>query len=339
MAFCRKRFTEPYWLNGLAPANDETTLRVTIQDEPRKTEIAKNLSHWLHSPASLLFFRSLRHLRIGHDEVIWQSAGVGPVPDSEWMKLSSGDDNLVLLVRSKMEEFPEEAIEEIRQERMLGDAEEAMLPPCKVEIVLGLEGRLFVVLPTGVATSLSFACNAPFVQDPARVKIKDPETSPTNRWLLQRAGRLAAQTMLNWLSRNDLTLSERAAAYALLPEWSGSDDSIEGACTTIIATAFCQVIRNQQFLMTESGQLVGATECVSVPPWLIAVWAQEQVTALLMLTIGPSSHMQLSRSFGHCWCGMAIFLNAVCSTFLRLFLTAICLAQRPGIAFLRSGTL
>ena len=50
--------------------------------------------------------------------------------------------------------------------------------------MLGAKGRLYVVLPTGVETALPFACNAPFIQDPARLKIKDPETSPTNRWLL-----------------------------------------------------------------------------------------------------------------------------------------------------------
>lgn len=280
VGFRRKRFTEPYWLNGQLPESVETTLRVTIQDEPRKTEIAKNLSHWLQSPASLLFFRSLRYLRIGDDEVIWQSSGAGPVTDSEWVKLSSEDDEPVLLVRSALEDFPEEAIEEIRQERMLSEAEEATLPPCKVEIVLGLEGRLFVVLPTGVKTSLPFACNAPFVQDPARVKIKDPETSPTNRWLLERVGRLAAQTMLTWLRRDDLTLSERAAAYGLLSAPSGIDDSIEGACSTIIAAAFYEAIRSEKFLLTDSGQLVGAKECVSVPPWLSEVWSQEQVAAL-----------------------------------------------------------
>ena len=45
-------------------------------------------------------------------------------------------------------------------------------PPCRVEIVLGMDGRLFVVLPTGVITQLPFACNAPFIQDPARMKIR-----------------------------------------------------------------------------------------------------------------------------------------------------------------------
>src|SRR5690606_34061897 len=116
VCFRKARFTEPFWLDGQVPDNGETVLRVTLQDEPRKTEIEKNLSHWIQSPASLLFFRSLRNLRIGDDEVIWQSTGAGPVPDSEWVTLSSEDADPVLLIRSELEEFPENAIEEIRQE-------------------------------------------------------------------------------------------------------------------------------------------------------------------------------------------------------------------------------
>lgn len=280
VAFRKKRFTEPRWLNGELEPCDGTTLRVAIQDDLRKAELGKNLKHWLDSPTSLLFFRSLRQFRVGDDEVVWTSKGAGPVPDSEWMSSSEDGTEPVLLIRSGLEEFPPEAVEEIRQERMLSDAEDAALPPCKVEIVLGLEGRLFVVLPTGVKASIPFACNAPFVQDPARVKVKDPETSPTNRWLLERAGRLAAHTMLSWLRRADLTMKDRAAAYQLLIELNNSDDSIEGACSTIVAEAFASEIEDEPFLLTDAGKLVGRKECVSVPQWLRDVWSQEQITSL-----------------------------------------------------------
>ena len=280
VAFRKNRFTEPYWLNGVVDPTDGTLLRVAIQDDLRKAELTKNLKHWLNSPTSLLFFRSLRQFRIGNDEVAWTSKGAGPVPDSEWMVSSEEGDEPVLLIRSQLEEFTPEAVEEIRQERMLSDAEDAALPPCKVEIVLGLEGRLFVVLPTGVKASLPFACNAPFVQDPARVKIKDPETSPTNRWLLERAGRLAACTMLAWLRRADLTMKERAAAYQLLIESNDTDDSIEGSCTSIVAEAFAAKIENEPFLLTDVGTLVGRQECIAVPQWLRDVWSKEQITSL-----------------------------------------------------------
>ena len=103
---------------------------------------------------------------------------------------------------------------------MLSVDEETDFPPCKIEIVLGAKGHLYVVLPTGIETALPFACNAPFIQDPARLKIKDPETSPTNRWLLERVGTLAASATLRWLGQaeTDLPTVERARAYGLFPD-------------------------------------------------------------------------------------------------------------------------
>jgi len=43
-----------------------------------------------------------------------------------------------------------------------------------VDLALVGGGGVFSVLPTGIETKLPFACNAPFVPDPARLKIKDP---------------------------------------------------------------------------------------------------------------------------------------------------------------------
>ncbi|MFZ4595897.1 MAG: sacsin N-terminal ATP-binding-like domain-containing protein, partial [Verrucomicrobiaceae bacterium] len=280
IAFHRKRFTEPVWIKSNGSAPKETAVRVAFEDDLRKAEIAKNLSTWLASPASLLFFRSLRQLKLAGDEVVWESEGKGPVPNSEWVTLAGGVDPPVLLVRSASEEFPEDCVSEIRQERMLSDSEESSLPPCKVEIVLGLEGRLFVVLPTGVKTALPFACNAPFIQDPARVKIKDPETSPTNRWLLERVGTLAAQLMLQWLARTDLNIRERSKAYRLLPPSSQTPDSIEGACLEIVSDAFSAAIEDEDVLLTSSGELVSKDGCVAMPNWLTDVWEHEQVSAL-----------------------------------------------------------
>ncbi|MGE3999001.1 MAG: sacsin N-terminal ATP-binding-like domain-containing protein [Planctomycetaceae bacterium] len=280
VAFRRSRFTQPHWIGSNWDAPHETTVRVAFEDDHRKVEIAKNLTTWLDSPASLLFFRSLRHITLGTEEVVWKSVGSGPVPDSEWVTLANCDEQPVLLVRSTLEEFPAECVAEIRQERMLSDAEDGALPPCKVEIVIGLEGRLFVVLPTGVKTALPFACNAPFIQDPARVKIKDPETSPTNRWLLERAGMLAGQTMLRWLARRDLQITERADAYRLLPPASPPDDSIEGACLEIVSDAFSQAIESQPILLTNSGDLATKDSCIAIPGWIVDVWDDEQVSAL-----------------------------------------------------------
>jgi hypothetical protein len=291
IAFQRNRFTQPLWVKSNGSVPKETTVRVSFEDDLRRAEITKNLTTWLASPASLLFFRSLRHLKLASDEVVWKSVGKGPVPNSEWVKLAGGDEKPVLLVRSELEEFPADCVAEIRQERMLSDSEESALPPCKVEIVLGLDGRLFVVLPTGVTTSLPFACNAPFIQDPARVKVKDPETSPTNRWLLERAGTLAAQTMLKWLAKSDLPIQERSEAYRLLPPTSHADDSIEGACLEIVSEAFSSAIEDEAILLTSSGDLVSKDGCVAMPTWLTDVWDHEQVSALF-----DSAHRPLFSS-------------------------------------------
>src|SRR3546814_18226205 len=112
------------------------------------------------------------------------------------MALDEKANDPFLLVRSDEEAFPAEALDEIRNERMLGAEDSGDFPPCRVEIVLGAKGRLYVVLPTGVETTLLFACNEPFLQDPARIKIKDPEPSTTKRWLLNRAGHTTASAMI-----------------------------------------------------------------------------------------------------------------------------------------------
>jgi hypothetical protein len=180
VAFDRARFTEPKWI-GAPPRQDARTLvRVRMTDSHRIRDIRKNLHDWLQSPISLLFFRHLRALRIGGESIRWRSAGPGPVAGTEWMSLEGREEPPLLVARSPAEPFPEESIREIREERLLGPDQETDLPPCQVELVLDGKGRLYVVLPTGVETGLPYSCNAPFIQDPARVKVKDPETSPTN---------------------------------------------------------------------------------------------------------------------------------------------------------------
>lgn len=278
VAFHRERFTEPVWCD-IAKHPSRTSVEVAIKDEHRRRDLEKNLKEWLRSPASLLFFHHIRSLRIGDEEVRWESQGAGPIPDSEWMSLSSSPEKKHLLIRSSIEDFPAEALEEIRQERMVSVDEDSTFPPCRVEIVLGLEGRLFVILPTGVTTDLPFACNAPFVQDPARVKIKDPETSPTNRWLLHRAGELAAKALLAWVGDETLDADQRAKAYSLLSDVDREDNSLEGSCAATIEQAIDDTLGESRFLMTEAGGLVAREECQTVPQLLLDVWSHDQVAA------------------------------------------------------------
>jgi hypothetical protein len=174
VAFRRYRFTEPVWIPETSMSEFYTAIRVRIRDHHRLDELKKNLHDWTKSPGSLLFFRSIRCLSVQGREIQWKKVSDGPVPDSQWMILSSDPDRQYLHIQSKPEDFPEEALSEIRQERMIAIDKETFFPPCKVEIVLGLEGRLFVILPTGIKTTLPFACNAPFIQDPARGKNQRP---------------------------------------------------------------------------------------------------------------------------------------------------------------------
>jgi hypothetical protein len=279
--FHRGRFTEPLWVDLEPSKPGLTRVRVELADSYRQREIERNLEEWENSALSLLFFRNLRSIRVSDRGIEWEERGEGPVAGSTWMRLRGADEPPVLLVRSEKEAFPPEALNEIHHERLLMASEEAELPPCHVEIVLGESGRLFVVLPTGVRTDLPFAMNAPFVQDPARLKIKDPETSPTNRWLLARAGRLAASAMLDWIGRGDLPVADRARAYGFLPDVNKSDGSLPGATGALVEEAFEGAIEGCPILITWDGTVVRAMESVAIPQPLFDVWPPDRVGPLL----------------------------------------------------------
>lgn len=292
VGFHRRRFTEPEWITTSSTSNGQTRIQVCISDVHRKREVAKNLEDWLRSPVSLLFFKNIRRMNIGDREVHWGSLGPGPLQDSEWMALNEKADETYLLIRSKQETFPDDALAEIRQERMLSSEDETEFPPSKVELVLGAPGRLYVVLPTGVESGLPFACNAPFIQDPARLKIKDPETSPTNRWLLERAGKLAATGMLQWLAQEKTPLIERVPAYGLFPDIDRDDSSLEGVCGAIVEDAFAEVISGEDFLLTEQGGLVGAKGSIAIPKQILQIWEPDQAAIL----IDPDARPALCQS-------------------------------------------
>jgi hypothetical protein len=281
VAFDRVRFTQPHWIDNRRPTTGTTRVEVAIANPLLRREVEKNLDEWLKSPVSLLFFKKIRRLQIGDSEVHWQSLGPGPIAESEWMALDAKAENPFLLVRSGEEPFPAEALDEIRKERMLGAEDGGDFPPCRVEIVLGAKGRLYVVLPTGVETALPFACNAPFIQDPARLKIKDPETSPTNRWLLNRAGELAASAMMEWLAQTKTGPQDRADAYGLLPDVDRDAANLEGACGALVELAFDAVVEGKPILLTEDGQLVEAKAAITVPSAVFDIWPADQAMALL----------------------------------------------------------
>lgn len=278
VTFHEQRFTEPVWTESAATNDGRTEIRVVIRNEDVQKELDKNLHEWSQSPTSLIFFNHIRCLRVQEREIRLWSHGDGPVDDSEWISISNRPGTRYLAIRSLDEEFPEDALQEIRNERRTQE-DDIDSPTFRIEIILGIEGRLFVVLPTGVLTQLPFACNAPFIQDPARMKIKDPALSPTNRWLLKRTGELAAKAMLGWLGNQSREIGERAQAYSLFPDVNREDGSIEGRCGAIVKQSFEARIEGEKFLLTEADILEPLGNCLAVPSELLTVWSAEQVSA------------------------------------------------------------
>lgn len=291
--FNKRQFTLPVWSDGNTTKDGNTKIIVRIEDEQRKKELVNNLQEWLSSPFSLLFFNNIRHLKLGDHDLQWDRTKKGPTPGSEWMSLQ-GDHGPYLIVRSSAEPFPEDALKEIREERLLEMGETTELAPCKVEIVLGAPGQLFVVLPTGVNTGLPFAINAPFVQDPARLKIKDPEISPTNRWLLRRVGKLVAETMITWLTQENLPEETRAKAYDLLPGDFPINDTLESACMSVIEEAISDTLQERDFVLADGGLLKPSGQCTSVPAVIRNIWTSDQIISILGT---PSQQTALLSSY------------------------------------------
>lgn len=295
--FQKKRFTQPLWLKDERPAL-RTVISVPITDQNRAAQLRKNFGEWAESPASLLFFNNLKELTIEGRTITSQILSQGPFAKSSWVKLAGGEnDEKLLVIQSDEVAFPAEAVEEIRTERGVG-SDDLHLPPCRVEVVLGLseENRLYVVLPTGAGLDLPFSCNAPFIQDPARFAIKDPATSPTNRWLLQRAGKLVGAAMLQWLGNDELSLSERAKAYDLLKAGARFAPDLSGVCSQIIVENMLVGLKDQAVVLTAEGELARAGECASVPADLFSVWGAEQLRRLFAST---SKHVLAPEASGY----------------------------------------
>lgn len=98
--FHKQRFTQPEWAPLPLAVEGMTEVRVSIKDKAIEEELIRNLEDWRNSPTSLLFFNSIRRLRIGRQEIHWEPLGCGPVEDSEWMSVSSSPGSEFLLVRS-----------------------------------------------------------------------------------------------------------------------------------------------------------------------------------------------------------------------------------------------
>lgn len=292
--FSKKRFTEPIWIPQ-APIVRFTRIQVKILDSARQEDLQKNLDEWSESPVSLLFFNNIKKLTISGTTLERNSLGKGPVKNSEVVQLKGGESQKVMIIRSDEEAFPEDALEEIRQERITGDTE-FKLPPCRVELVMGLSDpqKLYVILPTDVTTKLPFSCNAPFIQDPARSGIKNLSLSPTNRWLFKRLSQLAATTMVAWLKQSELSLAIRAQAYDLLPDKPSQKKAENITYEQIISVHFLKELGGEKALLTTAGNVVTKGACISPPLELYEIWQPDQLPIVFGERVIPTLAFEVS---------------------------------------------
>ena len=273
----------------------ETTIKISVDNDQKDKALQGEFDRWIKSPIPLLFFHHIEQLEINNQIIRKEVLKQGPVDNSEYVRLSNGKKMDVLVVHSELEEFPKEALEEIRDER---GSLELELPPCTVQIVLseGSEQFLYTVLPTDVKPLLPFSFNGPFIQDPARKEIKHPANSPTNRWLLHKVGQLAVNAMQAWLRNQDLPLKDRARAYELLPKLSEFRGELGKICAGIIVEEFKSHI-DQQFtiLLGHDGTLTSKDNAVSLPEPVLQSWAPEQALKIF----APQREKVLFQGISH----------------------------------------
>jgi hypothetical protein len=280
--FDRERFTLPVWSDNAA-GTPCTRISVRFGDKMREQQLRMNLEEWATSPVSLLFFKSLQELTIETHRVRKEVVSSGPIQGSLRIRLTGAKASELLLISSSLESFPADVVNEIRQER---NAEDLHLPPCSVELVLGLDGsqRLFVVLPAGTDVALPYSINAPFIQDPARMRIKEPEVSPCNRWLLERAGRLAGMAMIEWLNKEQLTHADRANAYELLRPPVINSADLTSSATKRVVDAMVSVVKDNPLILTTEDQLAPIRESTALPLELHEVWDANELKTVFATT-------------------------------------------------------
>jgi hypothetical protein len=269
--FERNRFTEPTWESDV-PIINHTKISVRISDHEKISELEGQLEGWGRSAHPLLFFQSVREFVLKEKSIRTEVLGPGPTPFSE-RRVLAGEE--VIVFRDELVPFPADCLAEIRSER--GDPN-LELPPCEVILVAGKEAknRLYVVLPTDVMVPLPVSCHAPFVQDPARERIKEPSVSPTNRWLLRRIGTSLAKTMLTWLGEEHLSMISRSEAYRLLPETPAIvGDGLSETCARFMLAAFREEIIKGQVLLTTDGNLRKKNNTASLPAPIVATWGDD----------------------------------------------------------------
>ena len=277
-AYDHNRFTEPTWIKT-SRFYEFTNFQIRIDNESKLDFLMAELKRWQESPIPLLFFQNILNLDVQDLPIEKKIVGKGPVPDSEYVRITNPEIDEILCFRSKPEDFPKEAVDEIREERGSTDI---LLPPISVQVVLdsSFTQRLYTVLPTDVMPKVPFSFNGPFIQDPSRKEIKHPINSPTNSWLLKKIGRLAADTMEKWLKNSNLPLGDRALAYSLMPWPIVADGSLAHESTKIILEGFFERIsEDAELLLCFDGSLSNKQNTIALPDAILDTWgAKEALT-------------------------------------------------------------
>lgn len=273
--FDAEKFTLPHWEKNLSTST-LTTIAVPKIKAEVIDDLLQNFSRWSREPYSLLFQKSVRRLELPSQVIDWHEMARPAPVGCTWFK-SREEQDACLVIRSAPAPFPEDAESEISEERELATTDGSSLPPCTVDLILGAPGRIYVALPTDVETNLPFAVNGPFIQDPGRFGIKPPSTSPTNKWLLERAGMLAAETMLSWLRDDSLGTEERASAYELMPSSRGDRDSLANQVEGLIAEAFWTRLEGEAFVLLSDGTLGLPEDSLFVAIGLHGIWPDDSL--------------------------------------------------------------
>lgn len=280
VAFDKKRFTQPIWLDTDEDFGQWTTIRVRVQQSQILEALQQNIQGWVENPVPLLFFQNIQRLSLDGRTVTRNDLAKGPVANSGWVRLTGADWEMrLLLIRSPLLEVDQAVQQEIQEERNDPDFE---VQPLEIQLVLGLESqRLYQVLPTGVVLDLPFSINAPFIQDPARTAIKDPAASQLNRFLLIEAGKLAFDAFQSWIGNESLSLEERAQAYQMLPKPDiPTTTTIVGDCHRYILSAFEERLNNVPCLLSSDGKLADPKACLGLDAELLKIWEADELCAI-----------------------------------------------------------
>jgi len=98
--------------------------------------------------------------------------------------------------------------------------------------------------------------------------------------LVDRVGKLAAESLLTWLRRHDLEATERAKACGLLPEWTPLNTGLlSGAAAQLVLNAFRERINHEKLLLCGGGHLDRRHYTVRLPTSAIEAWGVDTARA------------------------------------------------------------